>query len=308
PARLSCYIWRPGKWERAHAYREGERMLVDLVEVTTTDGLTLGGAYMAAADADRLSPIDCLCFFHGDGGHFYRRLYLELGARLAARGVAFLAANRRGHDWVSRGARGGGLQGYAHESVEAARLDYAAWLALLHERGHKAIAMSGHSGGAVRAVYAQAKEHFAGVNAVVSVSPGEYHHQGIIDMCGEAFENLYRQAQAFVDEGQPEAYLKVDMPFRAMWTAQAFVDSFHPDNRYSLTSHAAETGCPTLFVFGAEECAGPQVEPTAGLAMRQLRAADFAHVTVDVIEGANHAYAGREVALFESIWGWLAAL
>ena len=283
-------------------------MLADLVEVTTTDGLTLGGAYMAATVADRPSPIDCLCFLHGDGGHFYRRLYLELGARLAANGIAFLAANRRGHDLVSRGARGGGLQGYAHESVEASRRDYAAWLAFLSERGHNAIAISGHSGGAVRAVYAQAKEHFAGVNAVVAVSAGEYHHQGVIEEYGEAFEKLYRQAQTSVDEGQPEVYLRTDIPFRAMWTAQAFVDTFHLDNRYSLTCHAAETSCPTLFVFGAEECAGPQVEPLAGVAMRWLRAADFAHVTVDVIEGANHAYAGQEVALFESIWGWLVAL
>ncbi len=283
-------------------------MLADLVEVTTTDGITLGGAYLAATVADQLSPIDCLCFFHGDGGHFYRRLYLELGARLAANGVAFLAANRRGHDFVSRGAGGGGLQGYAHESVEAARQDYAAWLSFLNERGHKAIAISGHSGGAVRAVYAQAKEHFTAVNAVVSVSPGEYQHHGVIEVCGETFEKLYREAQASVDKGQPDVYLKTDIPFRAMWTAQAYVDSFHPDNRYSLTRHAAETGCPTLFVFGAEECAGPQVEPTAGLAMRRLRAADFAHVTVREVEGANHGYAGREVALFESIWHWLTAL
>lgn len=283
-------------------------MLADLVEVTTTDGLTLGGAYIAATVVDRSSPIDCLCFLHGDGGHFYRRLYLELGARLAAKGVAFLSANRRGHDFVSRGARGGGLQGYAHESVDASRMDYAAWLAFLNERGHNAIAISGHSGGAVRAAYAQAKEHFDGVKAVVSASPGEYHHQGVIEAYGEAFENLYRQAQTSVDEDQPETYLKTDIPFRAMWTVQAYIDTFHPDNRYSLTAHAAETGCPTLFVFGAEECAGLQVEPLAGVAMRWLRAADLAHVTVDVIEGANHAYAGREAALFESIWGWLTAL
>jgi alpha-beta hydrolase superfamily lysophospholipase len=281
-------------------------MLVDLVEVTTTDGLSLGGAYLAATVADRPSPSDCLCFFHGDGGHFYRRLYLELGAQLAARGIAFLAANRRGHDLVSRGVRGGGLQGNAHESVDAARLDYAAWLAFLQARGHTAVAVSGHSGGAVRAVYAQAKEHFAGVNAVVSVSPGEYDHQGLVDTYGEAFEQLYRRAQTSVAEGQPDAYLRTDIPFRALWTAQAFVDTFHLDNRYSLTRHATETGCPTLFVFGAEECAGPQAEPTAGVAMRRLRAANYAHVMVDVIEGANHAYAGREVALFESICGCFA--
>jgi hypothetical protein len=283
-------------------------MHVDLVEVTTTDGLTLGGAYMAATVADRPSSVECLCFLHGDGGHFYRRLYLELGARLAASGIAFLAANRRGHDLVSRGVPGGGLQGYAHESVDAARLDYAAWLAFLQVRGHHATAVGGHSGGAVRAVYAQAKEHFAGVHAVVAVSPGEYRHQGLVDTYGEAFAQLYRQAQTSVDAGQPDAYLRTDIPFRAMWTARAFVDTFHADDRYSLTHHAVATGCPTLFIFGAEECAGPQVEPTAGVAMRRLRAADLAHVTVDVIEGANHAYAGREVALFESIRGWLSAL
>ena len=59
-------------------------MLVDLVEVTTSDGLSLSGAYLAATVAERASPIDCLCFLHGDGGHFYRPLYLELGARLLA--------------------------------------------------------------------------------------------------------------------------------------------------------------------------------------------------------------------------------
>jgi hypothetical protein len=140
------------------------------------------------------------------------------------------------------------------------------------------------------------------------VSPGEYQHQGLVDTYGAAFETLYRQAQTLVDEGQPDVYLRTDIPFRAMWTAQAFVDTFHLANRYSLTGHAAATGCPTLCVFGAAECAGPQVEPTARVAMRRLRAAALAHVTVEVIAGANHAYAGREVALFESIWRWLVAL
>lgn len=88
-------------------------MLADLVDVTTEDGIPLNGAYLAPSIAARRSRIDCLCFFHGDGGHFYRPLYLELGARLAAQGIAFLSANRRGHDLVANGVRGGALQGYA---------------------------------------------------------------------------------------------------------------------------------------------------------------------------------------------------
>ena len=94
----------------------------------------------------------------------------------------------------------------------------------------------------------------------------------------------------------------------ATWSARAFVDCFHPDNRYSVTAQAAETGCPTLFVFGSEECAGPQELPLCGAAMRRLKAVPYAHVTVEVIDGANHGYEGRDVALFETILGWLTSL
>jgi hypothetical protein len=283
-------------------------MLADLIEITTADGIPLGGAYIAPTVLEHHSPIDCLCFFHGDTGHFYRRLYLELGARLAARGIAFLAANRRGHDIVSNGARGGPLTGYAHESVADSRLDYAAWLAFLHARGHTAIALAGHSGGAVRAVYAQSREHFAQVRAVVAVSPGEYHHQGLIDLHGTTFVTAYSQAQVHLAQGQPDVYLQPGIPFDAMWTARAFVDCFHSDNRYSVTARAAETGCPTLFVFGTAECSGPQELPLCGAAMRCLTAAGYRHATVEVIEGANHGYEGREAELFECIYTWLTAL
>ena len=145
-------------------------MLADFVEVTTSDSVLLGGAYFAPTVQQRSSSVEAICFFHGDGGHFYRTLYLELGARLAAEGIAFLAANRRGHDIVSNGAPGGPLAGYAHESVEDSRLDYAAWLDLLRERGHSSLVIGGHSGGAVRATYAQSKERYDGVVGIIPVS------------------------------------------------------------------------------------------------------------------------------------------
>lgn len=283
-------------------------MFAEFVDVITEDGIPLNGAYLAPSIASRRSRVDCLCFFHGDGGHFYRPLYLELGARLAAQGIAFLSANRRGHDLVSNGIRGGALQGYAHESVDDSQLDYVAWLDLLRARGHTSVALAVHSGGAVRAVYAQSKRHFEGVEAVISISPGEYHHQGLIDLHGEAFVGTYQQAQTQLDQGRPDAYFRPGMPFGAMWSAQAFVDCFHPDDRYSVTARASETGCPTLFVFGSEECAGPQILPVCGAAMQRLRAAAYGHVTVDVIDGANHGYEGRDEALFEVIRHWLMAL
>ena len=284
-------------------------MLADFVEVTTADGVLLGGAYFAPTVQERASSVEAVCFFHGDGGHFYRTLYLELGARLAAEGIAFLAANRRGHDIVSNGAPGGPLAGYAHESVDDSRLDYAAWLGLLRARGHITLAIGGHSGGAVRATYSQSKERYDGVVGIIPVSPGEYNHEGIIDLHADEFTDAYSWCVEQVESGSPDAYITPGIPWGSTWTARAFIDCFNPDNRYSVTARAAELDCPALFIFGSEECGdGPQRLPVCGAAMRSLRRADYPHVAVEVIDGASHGYVGRELPLFETIREWLVSI
>ena len=61
-----------------------------------------------------------------------------------------------------------------------------------------------------------------------------------------------------------------------------------------------------LFIFGAEECAGPQVLPVCGAARKGLTEAGYAHVRVETIEGANHGYVGREQVLYTTIGDFLA--
>ena len=282
-------------------------MLADLVEVTTPEGIALSGAYFAPANAGRSYSVDAVLFFHGDGGHFYSSLYLELGRRMAEQGIAFLTANRRGHDHVANGVRGGPLAGYAFESVDDSRADFGAWLELLRERGHRRIAIGGHSGGAVRAAYAQATERFANVVAVIPVSPGEYDHEGIIALHGEDFSGPFRESERNVAEGRPDALLRPGVPWGSMWS---YVDCFNRDNRYSVTMHAANTGCSTLFIFGSEECAvgGPEELPVCGAARHGLGTAGHSHVQVREIDGANHGYIGREGELFETMFSWLSGL
>ena len=279
-------------------------MLIDLVEVITSDGISLSGAYFAP-EGPAPAGVDALVFFHGDGGHFYRPLYLGLGQRLAAQGIAVVTANRRGHDAVASGAQNGPLKGYAFESVSESPMDYAAWLAMLRERGHRRIAIGGHSGGAVRSVYAQATERFEDVVAVVPVSPGEYDHEGIIALHKAAFTSPFQEAQAHVAAGRPDVFLRPGVPWGSMWSARAYVDCFNPDNRYSARRHAANITCPMLFIFGAEECAGPQVLPVCGAARKGLTEAGYAHVRVETIEGANHGYVGREQVLYATIGDFL---
>ncbi len=285
-------------------------MLADLVNVTTNDGIVLSGAYFAPAVGERTLPVDGIVFFHGDSGNFYGSLYLGLGQRMAERGIAFLSANRRGHDHVASGVRGGPLAGYAFESVADSRADFGAWLELMRERGHRRIAIGGHSGGAVRAVYAQAKERFEGVVGVIAVSPGEYDHEGVIALHGEDFSGPFAESEQNVAEGRADVLLRPGVPWGSTWSAGAYVDCFNQDNRYSVTGHGAETGCPTLFVFGSEETAvgGEQEIPVCGAARRSLQRVRYSHTQVRVIDGANHGYAGRESELLDAMLEWVRGL
>ena len=285
-------------------------MLADIVEVTTPEGIPLSGAYFAPSNVGRSYHVDAILFFHGDGGNFYSSLYLGLGQRMAEQGIAFLTANRRGHDHLANGVRGGPLAGYAFESVDDSRADFGAWLELLRTRGHRRIAIGGHSGGAVRAAYAQAKERFDDVVAVIPASPGEYNHEGIIALHGDDFSGPFRESERNVAEGHPDTLLRPGVPWGSIWSARAFIDCFNRDNRYSVTTHAADTDCPTLFIFGSEECAvgGSQELPVCGAARRSLAAAAYSHVQVIEIEGANHGYIGREDELFETMRSWISDL
>ncbi|GIT53261.1 MAG: hypothetical protein Ct9H300mP16_04210 [Pseudomonadota bacterium] len=156
-------------------------MLADLVEVTPEDGIALGGAYFAARGTPSEGGVDGVCFFHGDSGHFYRPLYLALGEYLSGKGIAVLSANRRGHDTVANGhavapqgvcLRVGGRVPAGLQGVDGAAV----------QQGPPAVGLGGHSGGAVRAVYAQPHGQFDEVSAVLAVSPGEYDHAGLISL------------------------------------------------------------------------------------------------------------------------------
>ena len=79
------------------------RMLCELVETTTADGLTLHGAfYRNDRSPDIGLPLDAVLLVHGVGGNFYSSVLLErLAASFLQCGLTVVCANTRGHDFVS---------------------------------------------------------------------------------------------------------------------------------------------------------------------------------------------------------------
>ena len=284
-------------------------MNAKIVHTQTEDDVTLAGALFSTTTSAP-SNVSALLFFHGDGGNFYSPLYLKMGEMLSRQGITFLSANRRGHDTISSTGNPDVKGGYAFESVAQSPLDIQAWINFLANKGHRAIAVGGHSGGAVRAIYAQATSQFSNVKALIPVSPGEYNHEEIIELHGEEFKEAYSLAELSIAKGNPEHLLQPGLPWGSTWTATSFVDCFNKDDRYQVSSHAKAIQIPTLFIFGELETrtGDPQELPVCGLARRTIEekiGSYSPHLSLQIVESANHGYSGKETDLYDTIDGFL---
>ena len=81
-------------------------MIVDLVHVTTRDGVRLDGTWRQSGQAAQLG-VDVVLLHHGVGGNFYSPgMFEQYSEALLERGCAVLRVNNRGHDPMSRAVVG----------------------------------------------------------------------------------------------------------------------------------------------------------------------------------------------------------
>ena len=102
-------------------------MLVDLISVTSADGLNLDGAFFEPAPGvSPKGPVDAMLLIHGSGGNFYRTATKAMAEDLRNQGYACLAINTKGHDTVWSPQGSGEYYGNALEILDNSRHDLAA--------------------------------------------------------------------------------------------------------------------------------------------------------------------------------------
>ena len=219
-------------------------MLVNLVQTTTRDGLRLDGAYLGPAAGRSELPLDALCFVHGTGGSFYSSaLFDAFSERLIALGCGVLRVNTRGHDLMSTAStpEGGRRQGAAYEVVDDCRHDLAAWLDWLRGRVGPRVGLLGHSLGAVKCLYAAAKEPDLAAACVVAVSPPRLSYSWFCSSPeGPRFRQDYETAERHVGAGRAEALMEVRLPLPCVMTAGGYVEKYGPGDRYNYLHFASD--------------------------------------------------------------------
>lgn len=272
-------------------------MQVELVKTRTSEGLRLDAALQTPAQAaTRTFGFDGAILLSGVGSNFYGSSLIEhLADWLTAAGVAALRVNTRGHDGISTAstAAGGQLQGAAYEIVDECRYDIAAWIDFMVERGFERVVLIGHSLGALKVLYAQAKAPHDSVHQIVALSAPRLSYQDFrVGEQSGAFLESMTTAQQWISQGQPRMLFLASFPFPMMLSAATFVDKYGPSNRYNFLRFATRISCPLLFVYGAQELTQGNVAfaelPNA------IAALDWPTVSppVVLIPQANHLYVG----------------
>jgi pimeloyl-ACP methyl ester carboxylesterase len=280
-------------------------MQVELVHVTTRDGVRLDGMLQLPSISTKAWPIDAICCVHGTGGNFYgSTLFDALAARALEQGCAVLRVNTRGHDGISNAVttKGGRRLGAAYEIVDDCRHDLAAWVEFLNSRSSARVAFVGHSLGAVKCLYALAKEPSVEVACVVAISPPRLSYSWFRDSPeGSKFLETYQRADALVQANEPGALLEVQLPLPFVITAAGYVEKYGPDERYNYLRFLKSVHAPTLITLGEIEIANNMAFRGAADAIAQ----PAPKTPVAIVAGADHFYSQARDALVDTVDTWM---
>lgn len=278
-------------------------MLVDLVQVTTRDGVRLDGMLQTPIERNSAWPVDALCFVHGTGGNFYAStLFDAIGQRCLERGCAVLRVNTRGHDGISNAvtSKGGRRLGAAYEVVDDCRHDLTAWIEFLKDRCGPRVGLLGHSLGAVKCLYTLAHEMTLDVARVIAISPPRLSYSWFCENPeGAKFLETYQRAETLVQAGQPTAMLDVTLPLPFIITAAGYAEKYGPDERYNYLRFLRSVRCPTLVTFGAVEVANNVAFRGAPEAVAEMGR------TLTTIAEADHFYSKGRDLLVQAMDEWL---
>lgn len=268
--------------------------MTELVETWTADGLRLHGA-LDLPDTPSNSKVDAVILFSGVGSNFYSSgLMNKIADGCVNSGIAALRVNTRGHDTVNtlKTRQGGTLQGAAYEVVDDCRHDVSAWVDFLTQQGQQRVGLIGHSLGALKVLYSQARSAHDAVAASIAVSPPRLNHE-LFNTGAKAadFKRSFRDASELVAAGQGQMLFQALFPFPMIRSATHFVDKYGPESRYDILKFSHEVKSPTLITFGEKEL------QTGGVAFaeldRKLAELDWSTTpAIKTIPIADHFYSG----------------
>ena len=282
-------------------------MLVDLVEVTTADNVSLDGAFFEPQyQSVTEKRIDGFLLIHGSGGHFYSSATRTMASDLSKAGYPCLTLNTRGHDTVWVDNQTGIFHGNAFEILDDSKLDLRAGIDFLQNRGIQRICLLGHSMGAVKISYYAAFQNDPRIQAVIPISPVRLSYSYYMrSEDAEEFQNNLELADEMEANGRALDLMKVNFPIKQFFSAASYLDKHGPGERYNLVDLAPRIHVPILTLAGSLETHTRLVDMASDLV---LAAVNSPSASYEIIDGGDHSLQNRKAAASQSVLDWIPRL
>lgn len=284
-----------------------------LVQIKTTDGLTLPGLFYEA-DKSKKAAI----FLHGNGSTsvFYSDDLREKQAKaLNSKGISYLLFNNRGAHYIKKLVNK--RLGMAYEKIKDCINDIDGAIKFLENRGYQEFYLIGESTGANKiCVYHYYKPHNK-VSKYILLGGGDdteiYYNQ----LGEKRFHKLLKEATDKIREKKGEEIICELLPDK-IFSYIGFYDIANPDGDYNvfpflevmrniklskkpLFRHFKSIDKPTLVVYGEkDEYAWDDVPGIVKILKKQKP--EFKYV---IIKDADHSFTEHQKELSKIITEWL---
>lgn len=282
-------------------------MLIDLVMLTTEDKVQLPAGYFPPSRAP-FGPVDAVVLNPGTSSAFHFPSLTAIAADLAANGYAALTMSSRGHDLVFRDQANGRYLGAAYEKITDCTYDLNAGINELVKRGHKRVAVLGHSLGGAKALWYSAHTPHPNQAGVIGCSAPRWSAKRYRESERSAdYIRNYDEAKAMADTGRGQDLFTCTYPLGPMWyQADAWLEKYEGE-RYNMAEYAAKIEVPLLYVIGEPEIDAPGFRDVKEDLM-SLATKSRGRSTA-TIPDADHFYSkGKTKDVAEAIVNWLDGL
>jgi pimeloyl-ACP methyl ester carboxylesterase len=267
----------------------------ELISITT-DTHPLDGLYYEPPDGRPEQHVAQL--FHGNTMNFYVGHNRFMPPALAAKGIAALAYNRRGHGILSiRDSRD--VEGAALQLTNEALADNRYARTWLMARGHAAPVCIGHSNGGTLAVRHVADHPDTPALVLLSAHVGGRDVVPIASRNGlfgrDRLPEMLADAEQRMADGRGDELML--MPgWYWVTTPRSILD--YASNLPHILEDAPRISCPVLFLRGDQE--PPELYPA-----EEFKARCKGPVDIATIENCGHFYVGAEDRVNRMVCEWL---
>ena len=274
-------------------------MKQELVRINSIDNIEQPGIlYSPNNDTNKI-----VIHVHGLNGNFYENRFIDILAKsYTDNNYAFLTFNNRGRDFITELLKGDDFTiiGGSLERFKDCILDIDGIVNWVKNKGYNEIILEGHSYGCNKVLYYYNHKKSDNIKKIVLLAPCDVPSEGKKFLSKEEYDKAKSDSTRLVQEGKESDLIDFSVMANGKIAAGTYYYDFLPggendfiryvDGANGKSEILNSIDIPTLIIFGdVDECVLTQPIEI----VEEYLTNNINDCNIQIIEGADHSYAGR---------------